>query len=105
MSDRLSEQLEQLATLERAGTKVGIAVTCAVCGRQKAPHGRSVPDLKTYCESRLKGERGYCEGYRQSPDAGCLWPGETDADFGFHCCNAATKPIAALPVAGETEGG
>ena len=44
-------------------------VTCAVCGRTKAPEGRSAPMGFGYCESG-------CDGYYQEPRAGHLWPRE-----------------------------
>lgn len=42
-----------------------------------------------------------CPGYRQDSMPGCLWDGETDADFGFQCCDHATKP---LPTVAEMTG-
>jgi hypothetical protein len=61
--------------------RVGISVECTVCRRRKAPVGRSVPDVMagSMCDDD-------CSGYRQEPSAGSLWPGETDADFGFPVC-------------------
>ncbi len=44
---------------------------CTVCGRRKAPVGRSVP-LEcggSYCDWE-------CDGYRKDPKPGHLWPGE-----------------------------
>jgi hypothetical protein len=34
-----------------------------------------------------------CAGYEHDPKPGCLWPGETEADFGYQCCSHATKEI------------
>ncbi len=49
---------------------------CTVCGQRKHPIGRDSPAELSLC--------GYdCEGYRQEPLPGHLWPGEfedTDAD-------------------------
>ena len=58
--------------------QVGKAVDCNVCGRCKAPRGRSVPlDMaNSLCDDE-------CEGYNQSPLPGELWPGETREDFGY----------------------
>ena len=66
---------------------IGIRVTCAICGRTKKPHGRSAPMASSYCDANE------CEGYYLDPVPGCLWPGETDEDFGFPCCSAATRPL------------
>ena len=70
--------------------KRGISVTCTTCGRAKAPHGRSIPDS---LGSSLCSEG--CPGYSLEPFAGCLWPGETDADFGFAVCGNATEKVDA----------
>jgi hypothetical protein len=56
--------------------KVGIAVTCVVCGLRKKPVGRSAPLEMALCDHE-------CPGYRQEPLAGVLWPGETEQDFGY----------------------
>ena len=56
--------------------RVGIAVTCTVCGQRKAPIGRSVP-LEMYLCDRD------CPGYRQAPSPGSLWLGETSDEFGY----------------------
>ena len=68
--------------------RVGIEVKCTVCGKRKAPHGRSIPDLTadTWC-SAYSG----CPGYAGEPLPGCLWPGETEENFGTFlqiCLNA-----------------
>lgn len=57
--------------------KVGIVVKCAVCGYTKQPWGRDAPIGSHYCT------RDECEGYMQDPQAGSLWPGETEAEFGY----------------------
>jgi hypothetical protein len=64
--------------------KVGIAVTCTTCGRNKKPHGRSAPVGSWLCDEQ-------CQGYHQMPWPGCLWPGETDEEFGYPCCDRATE--------------
>ena len=54
----------------------GVAVFCKVCGQRKAPIGRSVSMAYYMCDHE-------CEGYRQEPFPGSLWPGESELDFGF----------------------
>lgn len=61
--------------------KVGVRVTCAVCGDMKKPNGRSGPLGVNYCESLWDGHG--CEGYWQDPQPGSLWPGETEQEFGY----------------------
>ncbi len=73
-------------------TKVGIMVKCAVCGHQKKPRGRSGPLGAIFCEAPSPFDDG-CEGYGQPPRVGDLWPGETDADFGYPCSDAGTEPV------------
>lgn len=67
--------------------KTGISVTCATCGRTKAPHGRDVPAAEgaSYCRS------GACPDYIHEPLPGCLWPGETAEEYGYYSCDAATE--------------
>ena len=69
-------------------TKRGIHVVCTMCKRRKKPHGRSAPMDWHGCA------QGECDGYNEDPKPGCLWPGETDADFGYDCCDHATVRIA-----------
>ena len=71
--------------------RVGIAVYCSVCHRRKAPHGRSVPYALagSLCSEDMA--EFECEGYRQEPLPGCLWPGETEEDFGYTICGHATE--------------
>lgn len=64
----------------------GIRVVCAVCGVTKKPHGRSAAWSRTYCDES-------CPGYKAAPQVGCLWPGETSAEFGYHHCSAGTEVI------------
>ena len=75
----------------RAATKVGIAVRCVTCGMTKAPRRRSVPFGSFLCESA-------CTGFNEDPQPGDLWPGETDADFGYPCSDNATRPTEANAV-------
>jgi hypothetical protein len=56
--------------------RVGIAVTCTVCGFRKKPRGRSAPLGMAHCADD-------CPGYEQEPHVGSLWPGETEAEFGY----------------------
>jgi len=64
--------------------RVGIIVTCAVCGFQKKPIGRDAPFNAYYCEDG-------CPGYRAEPYPGSLWPGETEAQFGYPIGNDGTR--------------
>ena len=59
-----------------AKEETGVAVTCTTCGRTKKPWGRSAPLMASYCEHE-------CPGYRQDPQPGDLWPGETREEFGY----------------------
>ena len=63
---------------------VGVAVECAVCGQMKKPVGRSAPMGPCFCD-------GDCAGYLQSPRSGSLWPGESEADFGYRVSNVGTS--------------
>lgn len=47
-----------------------------MCKRMKKPIGRSGPLQGGHCDDD-------CEGYRQAPHPGSLWPGETSDDFGY----------------------
>lgn len=64
--------------------RVGIRVECRVCGYEKKPHGRSAPLGDTLCDDD-------CPGYSLDPKPGCLWPGETEAGFGYPICTHATR--------------
>ena len=66
--------------------RVGITVHCTRCGRMKQPHGRSAPLEGSYCDYE-------CSSYMSVPEPGCLWPGETCADFGYNHCHGATREI------------
>lgn len=67
--------------------KVGIVVTCALCGDMKKPVGRSAPLGATYCDED-------CPGYRTKPLPGSLWPGESEQDFGYPVGADGTKEVA-----------
>lgn len=69
--------------------KRGISVYCVVCKRRKAPIGRSVPYeiYGAYCERE-------CAGYDIEPFVGSLWPGETEAEFGYPVGKDGTEEIA-----------
>jgi len=58
--------------------KIGIAVYCEVCGLRKKPYGRSASPVmaNSLCDDD-------CAGYLSEPKPGDLWPGETEAEFGF----------------------
>lgn len=57
-------------------SRVGVIVRCTVCGQNKKPIGRSGPLMASYCDDD-------CRGYHQNPKPGSLWPGESEADFGY----------------------
>jgi len=67
--------------------KIGIAVMCSECGLQKKPHGRSASDMIHYCDES-------CAGYLTEPKPGCMWPGETEKEFGFNICHNATEDVS-----------
>jgi hypothetical protein len=75
--------------------KVGIEVRCATCDRTKKPKGRSGPMGVMYCEPMWPGERGGCPGYWEAPAVGSLWPGETEAEFGYPVGPEGTKDVSA----------
>lgn len=58
--------------------KIGKAVDCTVCGMQKNPVGRDAP--AAFAADSCSYE---CKGYMQEPHPGSLWPGESQADFGY----------------------
>lgn len=65
--------------------KVGIQVTCAVCGHIKKPIGRDAPSWLGFCTD------DNCVGYRQEPYPGSLWPGEREKESGFIVSADGTK--------------
>lgn len=79
--------------------KVGVAVVCEVCGYQKKPIGRSAPMGVPYCAEAYDGEG--CDGYYIDPRPGSLWPGESEADFGYPAQNAGTTAAPAAQKGGE----
>lgn len=72
--------------MDSSPTKVGVAITCRICGNYKAPRGRSAPMESSYCDFE-------CEGYYAKPQVGSLWWGETDADFGYPCSDTGTRKM------------
>ena len=66
-------------------TKRGIAVECQVCGVIKAPIGRALPAGLYRCQP------SECEGYDEPPFPGSLWPGESEAEFGYPVGVVGTK--------------
>ena len=78
--------------------RIGISVECAMCRRTKQPHGRSAPMGSSFCDDD-------CDGYDQDPQAGCLWPGETEEDLGFAICSNATKDLPPAESAARTTRG
>lgn len=64
--------------------RIGIRVTCAVCGHDKKPIGRDA-GLGWY------GCNDDCMGYRQAPRPGSLWPGEKASEFGYPVGTDGTK--------------
>jgi len=66
--------------------KVGIAVYCTVCALRKKPVGRSASPVmaNSLCD-------GDCPGYHMEPEPGDLWPGETQAEFGYPVRDAGTE--------------
>ncbi len=66
-----------------ADDKIGIRVKCSVCGNTKNPIGRSAPVSWYGCDDE-------CRGYRQEPYPGSLWPGESEAEFGYPVGNYGT---------------
>ena len=56
---------------------VGARVVCPTCGQAKKPIGRSEPLGTYWCDDDT------CEAYRAAPHPGSLWPGESEAEFGY----------------------
>jgi hypothetical protein len=57
-------------------SRVGVFVICRVCLLMKKPIGRSEPLGAMYCTDE-------CNGYGRAPYPGSLWPGESEATFGY----------------------
>lgn len=64
--------------------KIGAVVTCAVCGYTKKPIGRDTP-LNWYACDRE------CKGYAMEPYPSQLWPGESEAEFGYPVGDDGTR--------------
>lgn len=64
----------------------GVRVVCAVCGRTKAPVGRSTPAVMSLCDDD-------CRGYRTPPLPGSLWPGETTEEFRYPVADVGTEAV------------
>jgi hypothetical protein len=64
--------------------KVGVHITCVICGLQKQPRGRSAPLGARYCNDE-------CPGYDALPNVGSLWPGETEEEFGYPVSSNGTR--------------
>ena len=73
--------------------RVGVRVECQTCGYTKKPVGRSAPLGMHYCDDE-------CAGYRRSPYPGSLWPGESEADFGYAVSADGTTDATPTPGAG-----
>lgn len=78
--------------------RVGIAVECAVCHLRKKPWGRSAPlaMANSLCDWD-------CPGYDTDPKPGCLWPGETEEEFGYPITLDATCEAPTPQAGGEAE--
>ncbi len=74
--------------------KIGLAVKCLICHQMKKPRGRSGPLAASFCEPIFPGLPGGCEGWDAEPRVGDLWPGESEADFGYPCTNHGTTLAA-----------
>ena len=69
--------------------KIGVFVRCVTCGLMKKPVGRSAGLMAHYCDDD-------CAGYRDKPLPGSLWPGETEAEFGFPVGDPGTQVSESL---------
>ena len=80
--------------------KIGISVKCAVCGKTKAPRGRSLSphSSESYCHTGYSPETE-CAGYRADPFPGDLFPGETENDVGYQCSDYATRLASSAELA------
>ena len=68
---------------------VGKVVECATCHKRKSPIGRSAPMEMYLCDDD-------CPGYSKAPLSGSLWPGESEAEFGY--------PVGEVGTTAEHEG-
>ena len=76
--------------------RVGIAAECSVCGKRKAPVGRSAPREMSLCTWE-------CPGYVQEPYIGSLWPGEWESEFGYPVGDRGTELREKQPPSGQEE--
>ena len=75
--------------------RVGIAVTCARCQRMKKPIGRDArAGAGDYCTATWASALDGCEGYYATPFPGALWPGETEADYGYPVGRNGTREVS-----------
>ena len=79
---------------------IGVSVRCVVCGREKVPHGRSLPPYysDSRCRQKWVGEHGGCDGYGTEPLPGCAFPGEVIETPEVFCENA-TRPMTDVEIA------
>ena len=64
--------------------KVGVVVTCNLCGQRKKPIGRSAPLEWYLCDDE-------CHGYHQDPKPGSLWMNESEEQFGYPVGNDGVR--------------
>lgn len=64
----------------------GVEVECTVCHRTKCPRGRSAPAELRMCDYD-------CVGHNLDPQVGSLWPGESEADFGYAVGNVGIRYV------------
>jgi hypothetical protein len=84
---RIRDEIEQgFIIRELNPLKIGVSVDCAVCGQRKKPLGRSAPLGMEMCDDD-------CKGYEQKPFPGSLWPGESEADFGYPVGDSGTTLV------------
>ena len=74
--------------------RIGIAVYCTICHRQKCPRGRSAPMVRRMCDFE-------CPGYYTDPKVGDLWPGETEEQFGYPVSIEGTALVAIAKAEGK----
>ena len=74
----------QTTTDELRADYFGYRAICGTCGRTKQPAGRSAPMDMVMCTPyhAIIDPHG-CPGYNTDPLPSNLWPGESEADFGF----------------------
>jgi hypothetical protein len=79
--------------IDLSESKKGVRVICVICGGLKKPIGRSAPLAmhSSYCEYDR------CAGHAQDPKVGWLWPGESEADFGYPCPAQGTTEQNEVP--------